>query len=100
MDNIVTRVPRELEREILELAAEMHSTSIISLLLVAKRTFVWLEPYIFRKVHLSGDSTGNAAQEAFLHAAVSKPPPFLANGVRRIVLSLDAADPHMIKRLI
>ncbi|KAJ7048666.1 hypothetical protein C8F01DRAFT_1379613, partial [Mycena amicta] len=77
--------PRELEREILEIAAETWSQEVPKLLLVAQRVYIWLEPFLYRKIHLyPGQET--YPQEAFLKAASSKPPSFLARAVRRVII--------------
>ncbi|KAJ7156392.1 hypothetical protein C8R46DRAFT_430966 [Mycena filopes] len=48
--NSQPRVPLDLEREIFELAALVHPTSIPSLILVAGRVQKWVEPLLYRVV--------------------------------------------------
>ncbi|KAJ7057552.1 hypothetical protein C8F01DRAFT_319426 [Mycena amicta] len=80
----VSSLPCELEREILELAAETWSQDIPKLLLIAHRVHIWLEPFLYRTVHLR--QVLDQSQEAFLKAASSKPPAFLGKGVRRVIV--------------
>ncbi|KAJ7059481.1 hypothetical protein C8F01DRAFT_1295424 [Mycena amicta] len=85
----VPHFPRELEREILEIAAETWWPEVPKLLLVAHRVHLWLEPFLYRSIRLGfplqpGRETD--VQEAFLSMASSKPPSFLARAVRRVIV--------------
>ncbi|KAJ7059445.1 hypothetical protein C8F01DRAFT_1370380 [Mycena amicta] len=90
--------PRELEQEILETAAALHPRTVPTLLLVARRVHFWLEPLLYRYVHLQQD--GSPPQEAFLRAAYSKPPDFLARGVRRVAMAfIKPLDPQLLSQV-
>ncbi|KAJ7059483.1 hypothetical protein C8F01DRAFT_1370409, partial [Mycena amicta] len=85
----VPHFPRELEREILEIAAETRSQEVPNLLLVARRVHVWLEPFLYRSIYLGfweNPVRETPAQEAFLSMASSKPPSFLACAVRQVII--------------
>ncbi|KAJ7048236.1 hypothetical protein C8F01DRAFT_1193550 [Mycena amicta] len=69
------RLPPELEREIFQTTALLHSAP--PLLRVARRVLIWVEPLLYR-VLIIGGSIGIAQ----LNAASSKPPAFLARAVR------------------
>ncbi|KAJ7052094.1 hypothetical protein C8F01DRAFT_1376435 [Mycena amicta] len=75
------RLPRELEREIFYTAALLHPLTIPTLLRVARRVLIWVEPLLYRVLTIGGPS--GVAQ---LNAASSKPPAFLARAVRCLVL--------------
>ncbi|KAJ7051266.1 hypothetical protein C8F01DRAFT_1091624 [Mycena amicta] len=80
------RLPREMEQEIFETAGEIHPADIPSLLHVARRTHYWLEPLLYRHVHIElPDPEDYEYWQAFFHAASTKPPSFLARGVRSVV---------------
>ncbi|KAJ7059418.1 hypothetical protein C8F01DRAFT_1144412 [Mycena amicta] len=93
------RFPRELEQEIFETAAELHPRTVITLLRVARRVHFWLEPLLYRYVHLQ--ENGGPSEDAFLHAASSQPPGFLARGVRRVLLdfSLQPLDAELLSQI-
>ncbi|KAJ7059457.1 hypothetical protein C8F01DRAFT_1144724 [Mycena amicta] len=84
----IPHFPRELEQEILEIAAETWSQEVPKLLLVAHRVHLWLEPFLYRAIYLHLPSnprrTNTHAQDAFLRIASSKHPSFLARGVRQV----------------
>ncbi|KAJ7059667.1 hypothetical protein C8F01DRAFT_1145291 [Mycena amicta] len=85
--------PRELEREILEIAAEKWSHDVPKLLLVARRVHLWLEPFLYRSIYLHfplGPGRKTDAQAALLRMTSSKPPSFLARAVRQV--SIDFMD--------
>ncbi|KAF7305415.1 DUF2470 domain-containing protein [Mycena chlorophos] len=73
--------PLELEQLIFEMAAE-DRTDLVRLLTVAKRVNIWLEPILYSILRLIRESNC----QAFLHAAASKPPSFLVNNIRRLLL--------------
>ncbi|KAF7311817.1 hypothetical protein MIND_00192200 [Mycena indigotica] len=78
----VDRLPVELEREIFETTALMNAERIPTLLLVARRVLVWLEPLLYRTLHV-GLTPADAGQFKALRA---KSPAFIASAVRRLVL--------------
>ncbi|KAJ7681644.1 hypothetical protein B0H17DRAFT_1205628 [Mycena rosella] len=75
--------PVELEREIFETTALMHSSTIPTLLRVARRILLWIEPLLYRVICTSTD--GDIAR-ALLKATKSKPPKFFHDAVRHIFL--------------
>ncbi|KAJ7065684.1 hypothetical protein C8F01DRAFT_1366628 [Mycena amicta] len=77
-----TRLPPDLEREIFEYTAELYPAAIPSLLCVAHRILVWIEPILYRTVHISPEHIS-----AFLTATKSKPPEFFAKHVQRIFIT-------------
>ncbi|KAJ7059674.1 hypothetical protein C8F01DRAFT_1295710 [Mycena amicta] len=99
--------PRELEREILEIAAERWSHEVPKLLLVAHRVHLWLEPFLYRSIRLGfpygGDPSDTMpAQEAFLRMASLKPPSFLAQAVRHVNIDFgdEYCQPEFVLRFI
>ncbi|KAJ7053578.1 hypothetical protein C8F01DRAFT_1235741 [Mycena amicta] len=74
------RLPRELEREIFQTTALLHSSMIPPLLRVAHRVLIWVEPLLYRVLTI-----GAPSRVAKLNAASSKPPAFLARAVRCLV---------------
>ncbi|KAJ7229904.1 hypothetical protein GGX14DRAFT_581596 [Mycena pura] len=83
MSEPVLRLPPELERNIFETAAVRHPRSIPTLLRVARRCLVWIEPLLYRVVRGSNSSLAIATLKA-----VRSKPAFLHGAVRH--LSLDA----------
>ncbi|KAJ7065685.1 hypothetical protein C8F01DRAFT_1249260 [Mycena amicta] len=75
-----TRLPPDLEREIFEYTAELYPAAIPSLLCVAHRVLVWIEPIAYRTIDI--DSSKHLS--AFLAATKSKPAEFFAKHVQRI----------------
>ncbi|KAF7323549.1 hypothetical protein MKEN_00575000 [Mycena kentingensis (nom. inval.)] len=86
------RLPSELEREIMLFAGDWDPASIPKLLLVAKRVHFWLEPSLYRDVLVATPTDG--AQRAFFRVAKTRPPAFLARGVRRLRLDLWYPTPN------
>ncbi|KAJ7052121.1 hypothetical protein C8F01DRAFT_1066552 [Mycena amicta] len=78
------RLPRELEREIFYTAGLFHPSTIPTLLRVARRVLIWVEPLLYRVLAIGGPS-----RVAQLNAASTKPPEFLARAVRCVVLHAD-----------
>ncbi|KAJ7064130.1 hypothetical protein C8F01DRAFT_1275364 [Mycena amicta] len=107
------RLPREMEQEIFETAGEIHPADIPTLLRVARRTHYWLEPLLYRHVHIElpdpdeyeywqtdrilfNPLVVQPTLQAFFHVASTKPPSFLARGVRSVVwkhCDLEDSDP-------
>ncbi|KAJ7059472.1 hypothetical protein C8F01DRAFT_1144766 [Mycena amicta] len=100
----IPHFPRELEQEILEIAAETWSAEVPKLLLVAHRVHLWLEPFLYRAIYLHFPSnpsrTNTDAQDAFLRIAASKQPSFLARGVRQVSVdfSYDFKNPGLVSQ--
>ncbi|KAJ7220592.1 hypothetical protein GGX14DRAFT_514921 [Mycena pura] len=79
--------PRDLEREIFETAALLYPKKIPTLLLVAHRVLVWIEPFIYRVIDTSKDPS-----DAIWHALQTKPASFFADNVRHLHLSVPHVD--------
>ncbi|KAJ7059712.1 hypothetical protein C8F01DRAFT_217943 [Mycena amicta] len=75
------RLPRELEREIFELAAEIHPSTVAVLLRVAHRVQEWTEPFLYRTIRVRTSQSF----ETFQHVLRTKPPNFLAASVRHVL---------------
>ncbi|KAJ7059505.1 hypothetical protein C8F01DRAFT_1295466 [Mycena amicta] len=88
MSNDDPHFPPELEREIFETAAEMRWNDVPDLRLVARRVHEWLEPFLYRNIHISEHTI--STPEEFLGIAASKSPEFLARAVRRVTIQFDA----------
>ncbi|KAJ7458773.1 hypothetical protein B0H11DRAFT_2199360 [Mycena galericulata] len=69
--------PVDLEREIFESAALMHPSEIPTLLRVARRVLIWIEPFLYKTIRASTHS---------VIAIKAKPAPFLHNTVRHLML--------------
>ncbi|KAJ7059736.1 hypothetical protein C8F01DRAFT_1370601 [Mycena amicta] len=75
------RLPRELEREIFELAAQSPPSTVAVLLRVAHRVQEWTEPFLYRTIRVRTSQSF----EAFQHVLRTKPPNFLAASVRHVL---------------
>ncbi|KAJ7150712.1 hypothetical protein C8R46DRAFT_1123963 [Mycena filopes] len=80
-------LPVELEREVFETAALTNTSSIPTLLLVAQRVRVWLEPMLYRIIKVDKSAMAAVLQ----NAAKTKPPSFFRDAVRHICLAFDDA---------
>ncbi|KAJ7234800.1 hypothetical protein C8J57DRAFT_1531299 [Mycena rebaudengoi] len=83
------RLPPDLERRIFELAAHSHRHVIFPLLQVARRTFIWLEPLLYRVVVWDETHpTEEQVRKAYapLKALHSKPPHFVRTAVRHVII--------------
>ncbi|KAF8186066.1 hypothetical protein K438DRAFT_1835993 [Mycena galopus ATCC 62051] len=78
------RFPAELEREIFERMALKHPRGIPTLLRVARRVLIWIEPLLYRTVLLL-DGTDYRPTRRLLKAMQSKPPEFF-RAVRHLAL--------------
>ncbi|KAJ7053557.1 hypothetical protein C8F01DRAFT_1329875 [Mycena amicta] len=74
------RLPRELERKIFYTTALLNPYMIPTLLRVARRVLIWVEPLLYRTLKIEINSTAQC------NAASTKPPEFLARAVRCVVL--------------
>ncbi|KAJ7052059.1 hypothetical protein C8F01DRAFT_1172895, partial [Mycena amicta] len=81
------RLPVELERDIFETTALLHYSSIPSLLCVARRVLIWIEPLLYRKVEVGHGS--HPPPFGFPPAVWSENPRFQAQAVRYLVLGAD-----------
>ncbi|KAJ7472369.1 hypothetical protein B0H11DRAFT_2038757 [Mycena galericulata] len=74
--------PVELEREIFETAATLHRQSIPSLLRVARRVLIWIEPLLYKVIDFDSPMVHAA------HRAMRiKPASFFQDSVRHLMLS-------------
>ncbi|KAJ7235603.1 hypothetical protein B0H12DRAFT_1327423 [Mycena haematopus] len=80
-------LPAELERVIFELAAWQEPAMIKTLILVAKRVCIWIEPELYRVILCSG----HGSVERLLQMMQSKPPEFLQKHVHHLALSTPIA---------
>ncbi|KAJ7176743.1 hypothetical protein C8R46DRAFT_43675 [Mycena filopes] len=76
-------LPVELEREIFETAALSHRETIPTLLRVARRVHVWIEPLLYTAIGLCNSSKFEAIQRIMR----TKPPTFLRNSVRHLFIN-------------
>ncbi|KAJ6482677.1 hypothetical protein C8R45DRAFT_932281 [Mycena sanguinolenta] len=76
-------LPPELEREIFESTAQLHPKSIPILLLVARRIFEWIQPFLYRTIMVAPSSRSMAA---FLRVTRTTPPnsSFFRNSVQNL----------------
>ncbi|KAK7050667.1 tyrosinase central domain-containing protein [Favolaschia claudopus] len=82
------QLPPELEKYIFELAADSSFHGIPSLLLVARRVHVWIEPYLYRVVRVNVSKTSTA----MIRQLLTKPPEFISNAVRHLALEHKARE--------
>ncbi|KAJ7446346.1 hypothetical protein FB451DRAFT_1375938 [Mycena latifolia] len=82
--------PLELEREIFETTALVHPGTIPGLLRVARRIYIWIEPFLYRNVRVGKDPPYSAMGSAILRATKSKPASFFHNAVRLLILDISA----------
>ncbi|KAJ6518297.1 hypothetical protein C8R47DRAFT_960183 [Mycena vitilis] len=75
----------DIEREIFETTALMYYNTIPSLLLVARRVNLWIEPLLYRIV--VAHHWRSETMRALVNAMASKPPEFFHNAVRHFALS-------------
>ncbi|KAJ7884140.1 hypothetical protein B0H14DRAFT_2700915, partial [Mycena olivaceomarginata] len=90
-------LPTELEREVFETAALMHPRTIPTLLRVAKRVLIWIEPFLYRVIRLNDDNPH--VYTALLRAIKAKPPDFFHDAIRHFAFvsgSDSAADAKKI----
>ncbi|KAJ6546090.1 hypothetical protein DFH09DRAFT_1367520 [Mycena vulgaris] len=87
------RLPMELERYIFELVAHFHPEMTPSLLRVAHRVHLWIEPLLYTVLAL----TTPARTEALLEAVAAKPAPFLDAAVRRVLVHWDDSLPALAR---
>ncbi|KAJ7699025.1 hypothetical protein B0H17DRAFT_1196611 [Mycena rosella] len=78
------RLPPELERGIFELAADTYPTTIPTLLQVAQRVRIWVEPLLYRVLRLDILSPHLAVK--LLQTIKAKPPQFAASSVQHVLL--------------
>ncbi|KAJ6473418.1 hypothetical protein C8R47DRAFT_719718 [Mycena vitilis] len=88
--------PPELEREIFSTTALMYPKEIPSLLRVAHRVLIWIEPMMYRIIYMVGNP---GMARALLYAMSAKPAGFF-RAVRHLHLDLsDDAEPNHMQLL-
>ncbi|KAJ7447466.1 hypothetical protein FB451DRAFT_1411881 [Mycena latifolia] len=85
------RTTIELEREIFETTALLYPSTIPTLLRVARRILVWVEPMLYRVVRVNATPPYSAMAQAVLRARKTKPRSFFNKAVRYLVLDFPAA---------
>ncbi|KAJ7112704.1 hypothetical protein C8R44DRAFT_249920 [Mycena epipterygia] len=78
--------PPELEREIFEITALLHPGTIPTLLLVARRILIWIEPLLYRVIRVSSRRPHLDMAHALLRATTTKTPTFLHDAVRHLFI--------------
>ncbi|KAJ6526802.1 hypothetical protein B0H19DRAFT_1243492 [Mycena capillaripes] len=81
MEKIPVNLPIELEREIFEFTAWHYPETIMTLILVARRVCIWIEPQLYHVVLSSGSA------QQLLDMMQSKPSDFLKEHVHHLALS-------------
>ncbi|KAJ7851074.1 hypothetical protein B0H14DRAFT_2571075 [Mycena olivaceomarginata] len=74
-------LPPELEREVFEMTAFIHPGTIPTLLRVAKRVLIWIQPFLYRVIRTNGN---RHMSPALLRAIATKPQKFFHDAVRHI----------------
>ncbi|KAJ6538147.1 hypothetical protein B0H19DRAFT_1258724 [Mycena capillaripes] len=94
-DEVLSTLPLKLERQIFEMVALSRPVSIPGMMLVAWRVKHWLEPLLYRTL-LFGVTRIEALPlcdiETFIRIARTKPPSFLRNAVRDVIIRDQYAD--------
>ncbi|KAJ6461536.1 hypothetical protein DFH09DRAFT_1229094, partial [Mycena vulgaris] len=95
--------PFDVERIILEMTALSRPVSIPALMLVAWRVKDWVEPWLYRTLVIGTDTIDGIPRcdmETFRRIARTKPPFFLRDSVRNLmVYSVPAEDAQHITSL-
>ncbi|KAK6996671.1 hypothetical protein R3P38DRAFT_3329379 [Favolaschia claudopus] len=81
-EETLINLPPELERVIFELAAWLYPSMIQTLILVAKRVWIWIEPQLYHVVLCDGGET-----QLLIKMLEYKSPEFLQAHVRHLALS-------------
>ncbi|KAJ7152074.1 hypothetical protein C8R46DRAFT_484114 [Mycena filopes] len=88
--------PPELEREIFETTAILHPRAIPSLLRVARRVLVWIEPLLYRVVCVEHGSHSTH----LVNALLKKSPGFIQMSVRHLALLRSRRTEADAKRIL
>ncbi|KAJ7166553.1 hypothetical protein C8R43DRAFT_986328 [Mycena crocata] len=81
------RLPPELERQIFEITAILQPKAVPTLIRVARRVRLWMEPSLYKVIRISAGESKRDADNAILRAVDNKPVDFFANATRRMWLS-------------
>ncbi|KAK7050508.1 hypothetical protein R3P38DRAFT_1760988 [Favolaschia claudopus] len=87
--------PAELEREIFETTAVLYPSTILTLLLVARRILVWIEPFLYTVVRTDIKGMHSAVERAIK----TKPDSFFTRSVRHIYLGPYKFDGPLLVRM-
>ncbi|KAJ7458296.1 hypothetical protein B0H11DRAFT_2061639 [Mycena galericulata] len=92
-------LPPEIEREIFEWTAIHHPSSIPTLLRVARRVQLWVEPYLYRIMIPEPGRPYSIVEDAVLRpTSQSRPASFYRDAVRHLYLSYQFdASPEVLK---
>ncbi|KAK7006300.1 tyrosinase central domain-containing protein [Favolaschia claudopus] len=90
-------VPPELEREIFETTAAKFPKSIPALLRVARRVHIWIEPLLYRVIHL--DDNAEVEHAAYRAMKRKDAPDFFHKAVHHLVLQSDDRGPNVLQLL-
>ncbi|KAF7317326.1 hypothetical protein HMN09_00468300 [Mycena chlorophos] len=93
----MSTLPPELERRIFEAAASAHRRTIPTLLLVAQRVSIWIEPILYRTLHIP-EPRGRRYNK-FLNCLSMKNPAFLASTVK-CLLFFDFHGEHTLVSIL
>ncbi|KAJ7132622.1 hypothetical protein C8R46DRAFT_1235581 [Mycena filopes] len=88
--------PLDLEREIFETTAKMHPETRTTLLRVARRVLVWIEPLLYRVVRVE---QRRHRYDACLPVLLNKPAEFCRLAVRHLVLNAPGDQSHKLLKL-
>ncbi|KAJ7230841.1 hypothetical protein B0H12DRAFT_1328396 [Mycena haematopus] len=88
------KLPPELERRIFEFAANSHSKSIPTLLLVAHRVKIWLEPILYSVVVFVSPLPGHICFDS-AHFSSAVQLPAISQHVTNLLLSVDVPFIHL-----
>ncbi|KAF7364245.1 Zn(2)-C6 fungal-type domain-containing protein [Mycena sanguinolenta] len=92
MDSVQPLIPQELEREIFEIAAELHPDAISNILLVAARVHEWIEPLRYRTFILTDPASSCPRLRVLQQAIESKPAQFIRDNVWHLFVEPDFLD--------
>ncbi|KAJ7489094.1 hypothetical protein FB451DRAFT_682518 [Mycena latifolia] len=88
-------LPLELEREIFEITARLYPQMAPTLLRVAQRVLVWIEPIVYETLIVHS----NMLHPSLFLALESKPASFFHKNVRNLLLDLENHESSSIDRL-
>ncbi|KAJ7477026.1 hypothetical protein B0H11DRAFT_2234979 [Mycena galericulata] len=95
LPNTPPRLPEDLEREILEIVAFQHPETIPTLVRIARRTLLWLEPLLYRVLVLLDDAATVRIQDRIKR----KPAALWRDGPRHLFLSVQS-HPEFARTLL
>ncbi|KAJ7863381.1 hypothetical protein B0H13DRAFT_2070556 [Mycena leptocephala] len=89
-------LPRELEREIFEIAAFSNRSSIPKLLLIARRVKIWIEPILYNVFVIDKLNTEDSlSADQCNNILNSKPPSFVRDHVHHLAMVYSDHDPTL-----